>query len=93
MKPDYSGHQCIIGLCVFTGILGLDLLFCFSVRQNMAHLNQDLSNRVDILRSMRFICTCIVILYHRAGNFGASPLWNLEFLENVSESVKRHYGC
>jgi hypothetical protein len=59
----------------------------------MGYLNQDLSNRVDVLRSMRFICTCIIILFHRAAILGASPLWNLEFLEKVSESVMRHYGC
>jgi hypothetical protein len=56
----------------------------------MEALNQDLNNRVDVLRSMRFICTCIVILFHRAATLGASPLWNLEFLEKVSESVMRN---
>jgi hypothetical protein len=38
---------------------------------------------------MRFICTCIIILFHRAAALGASPLWNLEFLEKVSGSVIR----
>jgi hypothetical protein len=72
---------------VFAGILGLDLLFCFSARQNTRNLNQKLSSEIDVVRSMKFILACLIILDHTGALFGASPLWNLEYLESVSQSV------
>jgi hypothetical protein len=74
-------------LFVFAGTLGLDLLFCFSARQNMRYLNQKLSNEVDIVRSVKFMLSCFIILDHTAAFVAAAPLWNLEFLELVSQSV------
>ena len=73
-------------LYVFAGMLGLDLLFCFSARQNMRYLNQKLSSEIDIVRSVKFIFSCLVIVDHTGGVFGAAPLWNLEQLESVSRS-------
>jgi len=71
-------------LRVFAGTLGLDLLFCFSARQNMRYLNQKLSSEIDIVRSVKFVLSCLIILSHTAGFFVAAPLWNLEYLESVT---------
>jgi hypothetical protein len=80
-------------LCVFAGTLGLDLLFCFSARQNMRYLNKKLSSEIDIVSSVKFILSCLIILDHTGGLTGAAPLWNLEQLESVSQSVdESHQG-
>ena len=80
-------------LCVFAGTFGLDLLFCFSARQNMRYLNQKLTSEIDVVRSVKFILSCLIILDHTGGLFAAAPLWNLEHLESVSQSVDQsHQG-
>ena len=65
---------------VFADTFGLDLFLCFLVRQNMRSLNQ-----IDILRSLKFMFSCLVILDHTGALFAAAPLWNLAYLESVSE--------
>jgi hypothetical protein len=75
-------------LCV-AGALGPELLLCFSARRNMRQLDQKLSHQIDILRSMKFMFACLIILDHTGGLFGAAPLWNLAQLESVSESVNQ----
>jgi hypothetical protein len=40
---------------------------------------------------MKFIFSCFIILDHTGGMFGAAPLWNLAYLESVSESVDQRH--
>jgi hypothetical protein len=59
----------------------------------MRYLNKKLSSEIDIVSSMKFMFSCLVILDHMGGITGASPLWNLEELESVSQSVDQsHQG-
>jgi hypothetical protein len=53
----------------------------------MRSLNQELSSPIDILRSLKFMFSCLVILDHTGVLFAAAPLWNLAYLESVSEYV------
>jgi len=77
---------------VFAGTLGLDLLFCFSARQNMRYLNQELSNETEIVRSVKIMLACFIILDHTGALFGAAPKWNLEQFESVSQLVDQSSG-
>jgi hypothetical protein len=78
-------------LCVFAGTLGVDLLFCFSARQNMRYLNQKPSSETDFVGSVKFLLSCLIILDHTALIFVAAPLWNLEFPELVSQFVEQRH--
>ena len=57
----------------------------------MRYLNQKLSSEIDVVRSVKFVLSCLIILDHTAAVFGSSPLWNLEYLESVSQSVDQSH--
>ncbi|KAJ9599427.1 hypothetical protein L9F63_010096 [Diploptera punctata] len=72
-----------------SGSLFSDLLLCFSLKQNFKSLNPSREpSSLDVLNSMKFICMCSIIISHRGAYFGASPLWNLEFLEREFKSTR-----